>query len=140
MLPSVNLNSLGLIKHCLCFMSHLNIAPCGLYCSLKVMLGRPPSKFSFHLTMTESAYTFTGDTRDGVSGLCFLENVKTFQPPSIDNIIPPEELHPVHCAGPQAVGGPAEELPVVTLLDAAQPQPGHKHRVRHLRVLLGNNM
>ena len=44
----------------------------------------------------------------------------------------------MHGAGPQAVGGPAEELPVVALLDAAQPQPGHKHRVRHLRVLLGN--
>ena len=44
----------------------------------------------------------------------------------------------MHCAGPQAVGGPAEELPVVALLDAAQPQPGHEHRVRHLRVLLAN--
>ena len=44
----------------------------------------------------------------------------------------------MHCAGPQAVGGPAEELPVVTLLDAAQPQLGHEHRVRHLRVLLGS--
>ena len=44
----------------------------------------------------------------------------------------------MHRAGPQAVGGPAEELPVVALLDAAQPQPGHEHRVRHLRVLLAN--
>ena len=44
----------------------------------------------------------------------------------------------MHGAGPQAVGGPAEELPVVALLDAAQPQPGHEHRVRHLRVLLAN--